>query len=533
MVKLIGVTRGRQLVFCSAVASMLLGATALRADTAQTGPTFTVTTNDDHNDGTCGTIDCTLREAISAAAANGAGIQFAPSVTGTITINNGELVISAPITIAGPGADVLTLDAGLTSRVFLIANSTGSVSISGLTISNGMAPTTGSDGVGMGGCIYIAGTAFFSHCTINGGMATSQVNASSTGLGYGGGIYVTGTSEPEFSHEVDLDSCTISGNSAVGGHGNFQHAHGGSAFGGGIYVEAAQPNIDNGVGQPGTVHATNCTFSGNSATGGGGGFRSSFAPGGDGGNAEGGAIDSYGSVVLTACTITDNHAVPGQGGGGTTRGNDGTATAAGIKNGASTSAGFSVLGTLIAKNISPSPDTSGAFESQGYNLIGNGDGGQGFNNTGDSKGTTGSEIDPLLGPLADNGGDTKTHALLPGSPAVDKSNVTLFSDQRGVSRPYDDPAITNAPGNGNGSDIGAFEFTALRIVSISRPTNGHADLLALGAPPDKNVTIQSTDSISTTFSLLDHATADQSGGVFYDDAGAVGLTKRFYRFTLP
>jgi predicted outer membrane repeat protein len=57
--------------------------------------------------------------------------------------------------------------------------------------------------------------------------------------------------------------------------------------------------------------------------------------------------------------------------------------------------------------------------------------------------------DPLLGPLADNGGATKTHALLPGSPALDAATGACVSDdQRGVSRP-----------EGAACDLGAFELS--------------------------------------------------------------------------
>lgn len=69
---------------------------------------------------------------------------------------------------------------------------------------------------------------------------------------------------------------------------------------------------------------------------------------------------------------------------------------------------------------------------------------------------------PILGPLANNGGPTLTHALLSGSPAFDKGKrdaiptLALATDQRGQPRPFDFPSITNAPG-GDGSDIGAFE----------------------------------------------------------------------------
>jgi hypothetical protein len=69
-------------------------------------------------------------------------------------------------------------------------------------------------------------------------------------------------------------------------------------------------------------------------------------------------------------------------------------------------------------------------------------------------GTANNPIDPRLGALADNGGPTKTHALLAGSPAIDHgdNNDAPAIDQRGVARPRD--------GDGNGSrvvDIGAFE----------------------------------------------------------------------------
>jgi len=98
-------------------------------------------------------------------------------------------------------------------------------------------------------------------------------------------------------------------------------------------------------------------------------------------------------------------------------------------------------------------NSSGSVFSLGYNLSSD-DGGGFLTATGDQINT-----DPMLGPLQDNGGPTLTHALLLGSPAIDKG--TNFSasatDQRGQTRTYDNPGIPNAAG-GDGTDIGAFEF---------------------------------------------------------------------------
>jgi hypothetical protein len=69
-------------------------------------------------------------------------------------------------------------------------------------------------------------------------------------------------------------------------------------------------------------------------------------------------------------------------------------------------------------------------------------------------------LDPLLGPLQNNGGPVPTIALLPGSPALDHgTNFGLATDLRGRARPCDLDNVPNVV-NGNGTDIGAYELNA-------------------------------------------------------------------------
>lgn len=146
---------------------------------------------------------------------------------------------------------------------------------------------------------------------------------------------------------------------------------------------------------------------------------------------------------------------------------------------------FNIGNTIVAGNTAStsSPDASGTFTSQGHNLVGNGDNSTGFTGTGDQVGTTGSEIDPKLGPLAYNGGPTQTHALLTSSPALDAGNnafsdtAGLTTDQRAVARKLDSASDADTTQT---VDIGSFEAdpsvcllssTRMPFVDISRPVN--------------------------------------------------------------
>jgi len=159
----------------------------------------------------------------------------------------------------------------------------------------------------------------------------------------------------------------------------------------------------------------------------------------------GGGIFNVGNLTVTNSTISDNTASVG---GGAVYNDSGGQTA---------QIGDTVLnagasgGTIF--------NNGGTVTSLGYNLASD-DGGGVLTGPGDQINT-----DPVLGPLQDNGGPTFTHALLPGSPAIDAGHPNFtpppFNDQRG----------TGYPRMLNGRiDIGSFEVQPPRPTPRPRPT---------------------------------------------------------------
>ena len=194
----------------------------------------------------------------------------------------------------------------------------------------------------------------------------------------------------------------------------------------------------------------------------------------------GGGIFVYdGSLIVLNSTISYNVSFGGFGGGGIfSRGSSTIINSTIFENRADAPPGFRGRGDAIAgpantvkNSILASPTqglgdacSGGAPTSLGHNIAG--DVSCGLTGTGDRNSTN-----PLLGPLANNGGPTMTHAPLPGSPAIDAvpnqactdlSGTPLATDQRGVARPQ-----------GGGCDIGSVEFsqaTQCYIASDSAPT---------------------------------------------------------------
>jgi CSLREA domain-containing protein len=416
-------------------AGLLLFAFALCAPGAARAATITVNSTMDATP--ANDTQCTLREAITnangddqsgstdCAAGSGADtINF--TATGTIVLGSALPNISTSMTISGPGVSQLTVSGNTSVRVFNVtAASPNVVTFSTLTIADGV--DTFNDPFGAG--IKNGGTA-----TVNVTNARLSGNNTASDGGSGGGISNNSTGT------INVTNSTLDHNNAT--------AH----TGGGIYNDNAgtinvinstfDTNSGGGGGgiasTVGTVNVTNSTFSGNSAP-----------------NSLGGGIfSSTGTLTVHGSTLSGNSAFRG---GGISRG------------GSAATVGDSLIALNTATDTSsPNPDVSGAFTSQGYNLIGNRGSSTGFVN-----GTNNDQVgvaDPKLDTtLKDNGGPTQTLALLPGSPAIDKgknmatdaSNNPINTDQRGFTRPVDDPSITNAAG-GDGSDIGAFEVQIAR-----------------------------------------------------------------------
>src|SRR5262249_16300491 len=154
------------------------------------------------------------------------------------------------------------------------------------------------------------------------------------------------------------------------------------------------------------------------------------------------------TATLVHVTLTGNRA-DGDGSG------DGTG--GGLK---TVAASVTLINTLVAGNFrgtgAARDDLSGGVEGASFgNLVGAGNGMSGISDGGKGKlvGTSVNPIDPKLGPLQNNGGPAPTHALLPGSPAINAASAgrALPADQRGVNR-------------GAAPDIGALEFVPRPLV---------------------------------------------------------------------
>ena len=285
------------------------------------------------------------------------------------------------------------------------------LSITGATFSSNSV-TGGSEGPGKlgegdGGAIESRGTLAIASSSFNGNSATGDsANGGAIDIA-GGGLSVT--------------KSTFSGNAATS--------------------DTSSESAGGGIHNSGTLLVTSSTFSGNSAAG--------------GNNSYGGGIENAGSLSVTNSTFNGNSATGVNGSFGGAIADSGVMSIFYVtadNNSAATGGGIAIVSG--AQSLADSIDSiyqnsqggnvavlAGSFASLGHNLF--------SDDPAINRQTTDQiNTDPLLGPLAQNGGPTQTQALSPGSPAI-KHGIYIAgikTDQRGVPRPRN-----------RATDIGAFQ----------------------------------------------------------------------------
>jgi hypothetical protein len=292
-------------------------------------------------------------------------------------------------------------------------------------------------------------------------MVDSTVRLNQADSGGGGNIRDAGTT-------LTVMGSTFSNNTAL------------SVVGGGLRINSDA-----------VARLTNATISGNSARRDGGGIL----------------VEGGGSVTLASSTVAGNAA-------GTSVASNGGGVAVGVGSPSAT-----LRNTILAGNMASNvgPDCFGSVTSDGYNLVQNAANCTFSGGTGDQTG-----VDPLLGSLASNGGNSQTRALTTGSPAVDAGNPAgctdalggpLTTDQRGLARPQ-----------GTRCDIGADEALRLAISDVSQAEGDSGS-----APFTFAVTLSEPvpvgfPSVTVEYSTAVGGASPATAGSDYTPVGATPLT---------
>ncbi|MFM8291238.1 MAG: beta strand repeat-containing protein, partial [Planctomycetia bacterium] len=456
----------------------------------------------------------TLREAITTANASAEAdtIVFASSLftggAGTITLGSGLPTIASAatggaLTITGPGAATLTVTANNGNfRVFQVVSG-GNATLSGMTV-------TGVNSTGYG-AIQNAGTLTIDAVTVSNNYAgigaagilsqsgstltvTNSLIANNTTPSYGGGLRVHGT--------TTITNTVISGNAA------------GSEGGGGLY------NFS------GNVSISNSTIRGNRT-------------GAGGGNNWGGGLASNGTMTIDACEISEN-AATGDGGGvysnltltitnSTISGNRAGGVGGGIINGRTLSvsqstvadntaaAGGGIYNNYISTWVTLSNtilgDNRGGDYAAAYGTATNGASVNNLVTQGSfAWATTVTSGQLNLGVLQNNGGPTRTQALVTGSAAISSTVLgTPTLDQRGFTR-------TTA-------DIGAYSYNYTGADGLVVSQNNEKQVvLTLPATASLSDLQVAYDSGANTVTITPVATGFTGDTTFVPSGGIGGIT---------
>ncbi len=414
----------------------------------------------DVSDGLCQTSDgaCSLRAAIMQAN-HTAGLETTHVVlpageyvlTQTPTESdgeeNGDLNLTTPVlagqilSIEGDSAESTVIDANGIDRVLFIRPDRTAV-ISRVTIRHGLVNSAGG-GIRLDGTLTLIDSIVTENSgSAGGGGIWININGRLVALGSkftantaqngGGGLYVNG--------RATIRESSVTDNS--------------SSFGAGVVV--AGPGIS-------VLNIYNSTISGNAASTMGGGVYNNSATGyfvnttisGNLANGNGGGIWNSGQTWLYNTSIIANDAShdrnpPGGVGGGTFNFNGAASRLVAIN-------------SLIADNTTLdapiADDCNGTLEVYGWNLLADY---TGCSFSGNGTAARGLVSPATIGPLADNGGPTWTHALLPGSEAIDTTTAQGCIDPTGALLATEQRGAVRIAGPK--CDVGAYEFGAEDIV---------------------------------------------------------------------
>ncbi|MGQ0602941.1 MAG: choice-of-anchor Q domain-containing protein [Anaerolineales bacterium] len=149
-------------------------------------------------------------------------------------------------------------------------------------------------------------------------------------------------------------------------------------------------------------------------------------------------------------------------------------------------------------------DCSGTLTLAGYNLIQNpATCSVGGNTTGFL-----ANIDPLLGPLQNNGGPSHTHALLAASPARNAGNPTACTDHAGTTLLFDQRGSPAARSQAGRCDLGAYELAAVSVspatVTVNEASGSVAVSATLAVASPVTVTVNVATSNGTALAGVDY-----------------------------
>jgi CSLREA domain-containing protein len=338
------------------------------------------------------------------------------NATGDLDVTGGGIT-----TIRSVGSGLATIDADSNQfpgpandtrgRALDVSSGSGGLTLQGIRVTGG----TVTDGSGGGG-IKTGAPLTLINSEVS-GNATGIANTPSVTGGFGGGINV-----------FDPGALTMTGSTVadnrVTANSSFPPSLDSARGGGIIYASFSHP-----------FNATNSTISGNVVDSQGNTTNTSYA----------GGIYWQGftqSMNLTNVTVSNNKAIGGA-----------TAVTAGgivIWELPGPASGTTIKNSIIAGNTAPvhadceKVHADDDFISAGNNVFGNFSGCTHTGGTNDA-----SSANPLLGPLANFGGLTRTQILNPGSPAIDRGGTCPQKDQRGFFRAAAPPC-----------DAGALELNA-------------------------------------------------------------------------